>query len=125
MTEDQDLTAEGLKAEVLNQWAAGFLGYNEEAILDGYTHRIYNTKGCAHHEGKWIFVSEWNPCQDRNQAQLVVDKINDCNYDVKANFVEALLPYDSESIPPFIDIMNALTVTPKQIIEAAHKAVTS
>jgi hypothetical protein len=51
----------------LNQWAAEFMGFGIYATY----HRDWYVNGIRY----VCPVSEWNPCQDHHQAQMVVNKL--------------------------------------------------
>jgi hypothetical protein len=97
----------------LNQWAAEFLGYVDDTR--GF-YKVGDAKGTLY------LYEQWNPCQDRNQCWLVVDKMFELmdneggEYDTFHTFVKELTGWVTVPIA-------ALRNTPKEILEAARKAV--
>jgi len=118
-----------MNEQELNAWAAEWLGWTLAPYnpLDGHVYLNADGEPAG-------FQGIWNPCQDRNQAQLVVEKINQEHY--QDRFMLALFdlidpdevlgwePHDAVVITSD-KCFKLLTLEPVRIIEAAHKAVTS
>lgn len=105
----------------LNRWAAEFLG-RQKSNYNGYEYWV-NSNGDIEFsaDGKDYHIPKWNPCQDRNQAQLVVDKVfklidDNKDWELYHRFENACTGWTTYSIM-------ALKLTSEQLVRAAYEAV--
>lgn len=109
-----------LTEKELNIWAAEFLGikvYQKDCGDIPWLEcklRVY-TDGVLDHQAD---IVKWTPCTNRNQAQLVVEKLD------KSNLSHAEMDRFYAHLPSAeFDSMDFLLSSPRQLVEAAYRAL--
>ena len=97
--------------EELNKWAAEFLGIDPEEIEYALPKPIPNYRYgvCWNHQ--------WNPCEDRNQCWLVVEKILNEEYSKRIGFCADVIKYACGYSS------RVLCMKPEQLIQAAKNSM--
>lgn len=106
----------------LNVWAAEFCGLevNGDPLLDGSCCLCESIP-----EVKSSYTYIWNPCQDRDEAQRVVEKALSNGFRSKETEIfieEARSLVGNGGGEEFEGFHDALLITPRQIVEAAYRA---
>jgi hypothetical protein len=103
----------------LNQWAAKFLGAKRSFPINP-TH--YEEKWSVEYydftDGTKLEADSWNPCQDRNQCWLVLDRLTHAQANSMCNFLLGTTNGAWKT-----EIGRVLFAEPTDVLQAAKQAV--